>query len=124
MDSRGNRIDNEEAYHRHLARLIADRLVKERGMSRPDAVAEARRQLQGQYPLHGPDQRAGGNPEQITGMGDGPINSSIGSQWRNNADDLQAAIDDALLDADIDPAAWGDIRMKVRLRLVDVVPVP
>ncbi|QGQ20752.1 hypothetical protein GC089_18095 [Cellulomonas sp. JZ18] len=83
-------------------------------MSRADAVAEARRQLQGQHPLHGPDQRAGGNPEQITGMGDGGVNSSIGSQWRNNADDLQAAMDDALVDADIDPAVWGDIRMNVR----------
>lgn len=124
MDSRGNRIDNQEAYRRHLAGLIADRLVEERGMSRPDAVAEARRQLQGQHPLHGPDQRAGGNPEQITGMGDGPINSSIGSQWRNNADLLEFEVADALLDAGIDPAFRGDIRMNVRLRLVDAVPVP
>ncbi|TWP29923.1 hypothetical protein ETU09_02775 [Apibacter muscae] len=31
--------------------------------------------------MHDPDQIAGGHGENITGLGDSPINSSIGSQW-------------------------------------------
>lgn len=34
--------------------------------------------------MHDPHQIAGGNPLNVTGMGDKRINYSIGSQWKKN----------------------------------------
>lgn len=37
--------------------------------------------MAGKAALHDPDQIAGGHGENITGLGDSDVNSSIGSQW-------------------------------------------
>lgn len=39
--------------------------------------------MKGKAALHNPDGVAGGKVDQITGMGDSKVNSSIGSQWGN-----------------------------------------
>lgn len=39
-----------------------------------------------QAALHDPNQIAGGNPLNVTGMGNKRINSLIGSQWKTRAD--------------------------------------
>lgn len=50
-------------------------------MDLADAKKAAAKSLDGQAALHNPDGIAGGKADQITGMGDGRVNSSIGSQW-------------------------------------------
>src|SRR5688572_15439136 len=70
---------------------------------------------------HTPDQRPGGNPDQITGMGDAGVNRSIGSQWRTKVLTLRDQIDDASEAAGLDRSLWGDVRMNINLKLTDLV---
>lgn len=42
--------------------------------------------------LHDPDQMAGGYGENITGLGDSRINSSIGSQWKTRIKAIDAQV--------------------------------
>ena len=42
--------------------------------------------------MHDPDQIAGGNALNVTGMGNKRINSSIGSQWKTRADDVESQV--------------------------------
>jgi hypothetical protein len=46
-----------------------------------EAQDAAERSMRGQSALHNPDGVAGGKVDDITGMGDSGVNSSIGSQW-------------------------------------------
>ncbi len=122
-DTRRDLNERPGGYRARDARAAGCRLVEERGLSPVDAIEQAKAQLRGQEPLHGPDQRAGGNPDQITGMGDSGVNRSLGSQWRTRADDVRLDVRDALRASGVDPRYWGDLRMSVRLRLTDTVTV-
>ena len=63
-----------------LDRRISDNIIN-KGMD-PDAARNAAKEsMKGQAALHNPDGIAGGKIDDITGMGDGRVNSSIGSQW-------------------------------------------
>ena len=64
----------------------------ESGMSRSEAKTKAQEWLDTQAALHNPDQIAGGYAEQIGGMGDKRINSSIGSQWKYRIDAVDEQI--------------------------------
>jgi len=54
---------------------------------------KAKSWLKTQAALHDPDQIAGGFAENVTGMGDKRVNSSIGSQWKSKVDDLDAYVE-------------------------------
>ncbi|GEA88037.1 polymorphic toxin type 15 domain-containing protein [Cellulomonas cellasea] len=124
FDSFTRRLDNQGQYRSFLARIIADRLqAQQPGLSRTQAMIDARARLAGQDPLHGPDQRAGGNPWQFTGMGDDGVNRSIGSQWKKRSDVLRRGVGSAIRRSGLPPELWGDVRMNVRLTLVDHVGV-
>ena len=114
-----DRVNNQDDYRQMQARLIADRLVEERGLPRADALREARASMSRQDALHGPDQNAGGNPEQFTGFGDRGVNRSIGRRWRDMADVLGNDMADALDASGIPSELLGDVRMRVRLHFVD-----
>jgi len=64
----------------------------ELGMPRSEAKIKAKEWLDTQAALHNPDQIAGGRANQIGGMGDKRINSSIGSQWRYRIDAVDEQI--------------------------------
>lgn len=123
FDSFVSRLDNQGPYRTEQIRLLADRILAEQGVSHPRALELAEQQLARQDPLHGPDQRAGGDPDQFTGMGDRGVNRSIGSQWKTRADDLRLAVRDALRASGIDPALWDDVRLNLDITLTDIVPV-
>ena len=53
------------------------------GMSFDEASNAANSWAEGKAALHGPDQIAGGTADNIVGLGDARINSSIGAQWRS-----------------------------------------
>jgi len=121
VDDFTQRVNNQEAYRAVRERLLADRFQQELGLSRADALARAETELGPLEPLHGPDQRPGGNPDQITGMGEAGVNRSIGSQWRTKVFTLRNQIDDALEASGLDPSLWGDVRMNINLQLNDLV---
>lgn len=50
-------------------------------MNLSEAEKAAQQSMKGQAALHNPDGVAGGKFDQIAGMGDSKVNSSIGSQW-------------------------------------------
>ena len=64
----------------------------ELGMPRSEAKIKAKEWLDTQAALHNPDQIAGGRANQIGGMGDKRINSSIGSQWKYRIDAVDEQI--------------------------------
>lgn len=54
---------------------------RELGLSQKDALTKSEQFMKGKAALHNPDGIAGGKVDQIAGMGDSKVNSSIGSQW-------------------------------------------
>lgn len=65
---------------------------KKQGLTTEKAKEEANKWIETQAALHDPDQIAGGNPDNVTGMGDKRINSSIGSQWKSRADTVEESV--------------------------------
>ena len=68
--------------------------LRKQGLSRQEANKQAEEWLTSQAALHNPDQIAGGNPLDITGMGDKRINSSLGSQWKGNIGEVDKNVRD------------------------------
>ncbi|WP_082197450.1 T7SS effector LXG polymorphic toxin [Rossellomorea vietnamensis] len=60
--------------------------LRKQGLSRADATKEASEWLKTKAALHNPDQIAGGRADNIGGLGDKRVNSSIGSQWKYRID--------------------------------------
>lgn len=56
------------------------------------AARRVETEMRGLAALHDPDQIAGGDPTNITRMGNRRINSSIGSQWRTKAPDFKSRV--------------------------------
>lgn len=77
---------------REKAKLDKINELREKGLSRDEAKKQASEWIEGQAALHNPDQIAGGNPLDITGMGDKGVNSSLGSQWKNNIGEMDNQI--------------------------------
>jgi hypothetical protein len=71
-------------------RLIAEKIAG--GMKPKDAEREVAKFMKTQAALHDPDQIAGGDPTKIKKLGSKYINSSIGSQWKDNVDALDKAV--------------------------------
>lgn len=65
---------------------------RDAGMTKKQAIKEADKWIKEQAALHNPDQIAGGDPTKVSRMGDARVNSSIGSQWRNNIQELEDKI--------------------------------
>lgn len=61
-------------------------------LSREDAEKEADEWLKTQAALHDPDQIAGGDPDNVTGLGDSRVNSSIGVQWKDKISTVDEAV--------------------------------
>ncbi len=97
----------------------ADRITqnRENGMSRKEAEAEADKWMETQAALHDPDQVAGGNPENVTGMGDKEINSSIGSQWRSRVDKIDEAVQNYIKENNLSEDDCKKIYMNVKLEV-------
>lgn len=66
--------------------------LRRQGYNKKQAGLMAKVWAKGKSALHGPDQIAGGRADNITGLGDSRINSSIGSQWRSRVLMLDAYI--------------------------------
>jgi hypothetical protein len=90
---RSEKGDREQKQFRALER---ERLILEKikaGMKPTQAAMEVDEFMATQAALHDPDQIAGGDPEEIVSLGARNINSSIGSQWKNNVGKLDEKVD-------------------------------
>ncbi len=104
---------------REKARMEKINELREQGMPRKEAEAEADKWLSKQAALHNPDQVAGGDPTKVTGMGDRKVNSSIGGQWGGGlADKLEQQVRDYIKENNIPPEDWSKIKMNVNLRVI------
>ena len=64
------------------------------GKSKKEAENIAKKWLESEAALHNPDMIAGGKPQNVGGMGDSRINSSIGSQWQYRIDEVDKQIEE------------------------------
>lgn len=79
---------------------------RKKGFTLDKAKEKANSWIKTQAALHDPDQIAGGNPLNVTGMRNKRINSSIGSQWKTRADGVEKQVrkyikDNSLLEEDL-----------------------
>ena len=63
-------------------------------MSYSEAKNEANKWMKKQAALHNPDQIAGGEPANVSTLGDKGVNSSIGVQWKYRIDEVDSKIQD------------------------------
>ncbi|WP_418968682.1 polymorphic toxin type 15 domain-containing protein [Alloscardovia omnicolens] len=67
--------------------------LRQAGLSRDEAKSQASSWLDSQAALHNPDQIAGGFAQNVTGVGDARVNSSIGSQWKSRIGEVDEVVD-------------------------------
>lgn len=83
----------KEYREQELNRRIEKNMQPPKNMTPEQANKEAVKSMKGQAALHNPDGIAGGRADQISGMGDSRVNSSIGSQWQHGrADAIESQI--------------------------------
>ena len=85
------------------------------GLSRKEAKEKANAWIKTQAALHDPDQIAGGNPLNVTGMGDNRINSSIGSQWKSMAGDVEKQVRKYIEDNNLSEKDLEKIYLNIKL---------
>ena len=89
--------------------------LRKKGFSSEDAEKLAEEWIKTQSALHNPDMNAGGNPLDVTDVGDARINSSIGSQWRNgNTELLETQIRSSI--KSIEPKDYTTTYLNVKLK--------
>jgi hypothetical protein len=88
------------------------------GFTAAEAATKAESWMSRQHALHSPDQVAGGAYDDLTGMGQGDVNSAIGYQWgAGNANRLEAGTRSNLAAAGVAEALWRQVKMNVDLRV-------
>lgn len=71
--------------------------------------------------MHGPDQIAGGRADNITGLGNSGINSSIGSQWKSRVnvldDYVNSKISNYIKSNPTNTNGWKNLHLDVELSI-------
>ena len=90
----GRALEGNVAQQAAREQALTDKIEElvDSGKSIEDATKQANDWMNTQAALHNPDQIAGGNPLNVSGMGDKGINSSLGSQWKYRIDDVDEQI--------------------------------
>ena len=84
----------DEYRKQEIGRRTADNML-ENGGDYKKAKQDAVESMKGQAALHNPDGIAGGKVNDITGMGDSRVNSSLGSQWdKGRASSIESQVKD------------------------------
>ncbi|WP_121616335.1 T7SS effector LXG polymorphic toxin [Virgibacillus halodenitrificans] len=84
----GRAIEGNTAQKIARQEVLKDKVaeLRKQGLSRADAKKQASKWMETKAALHNPDQIAGGRADNIGGLGDKRVNSSIGSQWKYRID--------------------------------------
>lgn len=111
--------DGAEAQKRARQEAYQDRIAecRKNGMSFTEAKADADDWIKTQAALHDPDQIAGGNPTNVTGVGDSRVNSSIGAQWKENVKILDDAVKAYIEDNNLSTDDCKQIKLNVSLEV-------
>lgn len=98
----------------------ADKIAEYRreGMSREEAEKKADEWMDTQAALHDPDQIAGGDAANVTGMGDKEINSSIGSQWQYRIEAVDAAVQKYIEENGLSEEDMKNVYLNVKLEVL------
>ncbi|MBF0787324.1 hypothetical protein IR123_05365 [Streptococcus sp. 19428wC2_LYSM12] len=80
----------DNAYNNKVSELLSNETVD----SLEEAERQAKNWLDTQAALHDPDQVAGGFMNNVTGVGDAGVNSSIGSQWKTRIGAVDEVVDE------------------------------
>lgn len=109
--------EQERERERALAKKIQEIKQKNKSISEGDAENQAKEWMKTQAALHDPDQIAGGDPKNITGMGNARVNSSIGSQWqgKSRADDVEKQVREYIEENNIPESEWDDILLDIEI---------
>lgn len=111
-----------EAQRRAREEARADKIRELRlnnpGMTQEEAEEQADKYLESQAALHDPDQIAGGNPENVTGVGDAKVNSSIGAQWRVKVAMLDQQVQTYIDINNIPEEDYDKIKLNVNLTVI------
>ena len=86
----GRAIESNMAQQAAREKAFSEKVLELRGkgLTNTEAEAEAKKWIKNLVALHDPDQVAGGYFDQINGLGDKAINSSIGAQWKYRIDQV------------------------------------
>ncbi|CUB30511.1 Putative ribonuclease YeeF [Bacillus subtilis] len=90
----GRAIEGNAAQKMARQEALKDKIaeLRKQGLSRADATKQASEWMDTQAALHNPDQIAGGRADNIGGLGDKRVNSSLGSQWKYRIDIIDEQI--------------------------------
>lgn len=90
----GRSSEGSAAQQRYREQARADKIreYREQGYTRDEANRMADDYMSDKAALHDPDQVAGGRGDNITGLGDKRVNSSLGSQWKTRIGEIDAKI--------------------------------
>lgn len=107
----------EEFRKKALAHEKLRLMNEDPSLSEDDALDQAKEWMSTQAALHDPDQIAGGNPENITGMGNARVNSSMGSQWKgkSRADDVESQVRAYIEENNIPESELDDILLDIEI---------
>jgi hypothetical protein len=91
--------------------------IQAQGIDRSVAEAAVDSWMGRQAALHSPDQIAGGHAAGLTGMGSRSVNSSIGSNWRTLAGQLESRVVAAMGALGVQRPFWRRVKMNVSLNV-------
>ena len=86
----GSRAQRE--YREQFQEDMIENLMETEGKSYDEAESIANEFMSNNAALHDPDQIAGGFGNNVTGMGDKRVNSSLGSQWKTRIGDVDSQV--------------------------------
>ncbi|WP_299315307.1 polymorphic toxin type 15 domain-containing protein [uncultured Aquimarina sp.] len=85
----------QKEYREQFREDMVEDLMENQGRSYNEAEKLADDFMSNKAALHDPDQVAGGFADNITGLGDSGVNSSLGSQWRTRIGDVDKQVREA-----------------------------
>ncbi|REC61804.1 hypothetical protein DRF65_13780 [Chryseobacterium pennae] len=82
----------QQRYREQFKEGMIDDLMENEGLSYDEAEARTDAYMSDKAALHDPDQIAGGHGDNITGLGDSRVNSSLGSQWKTRIREIDRQV--------------------------------
>ena len=115
----GRAPEGAEAQRLQREKALQSRIEsnQKKGMSYAEANKEAKTWIAGQDALHNPDQKAGGDPNKVSRMGDAKVNRSIGSQWRGRIDAMEREIKAYAKDKSPEELAKTKLNVKLKMEV-------
>lgn len=122
-ENNGRNIEaGSAAQHRVRETAREDKIAELRSqnpeLSRQGAEKKADEWLRTQAALHDPDQIAGGEADNVTGVGDAKVNSSIGVQWKNKISNVDEAVQAYIKEANLSAEDCEIIKLNVQLKAI------